>query len=134
VNEEGRQIPKSADVRFDWVAAGPAVATHTHTGVISLPAGARVTGGEIVVDLLFATTGTATIDVGDGLEVDRYTTSAPVDLETAARTALSLDGFRYVENDGIKITIVVGAAVTTAGLCYVRVEYVVDGRADGVQE
>jgi hypothetical protein len=131
--QDGREYIKSMEVRFDFTAAGPALGTHTHTSVFTLPAGARVVGGEVVVDTAGVGPSTSTIDIGD-VDTDRYTASA-IDLKTAARTALTLTGYRYAETDGIDFEIVnTTTGPLTAGVFYVRIEYVVDGRVNEVQE
>jgi len=132
--QDDRQDASSAEVRFDFTAAGTTVATHAHPSVFTIPAGARVIGGEVVVDAAWANgAGTVTLDIGDGVDPNRYTGTA-VNLKTAGRTQLTLTGYRYAETDGIDFEIVVATAATTAGAGYVRIAYVVEGRSEEVQE
>jgi hypothetical protein len=130
---DDRQDVLSAEYVLDWNEATgiEAAGTHTLTGAFTLPANARVVGGEIVVDTAWDAT-TTTLDVGDGADPDRYT-AAPVNLQVAARTALTLTGFKYTETDQVDFELVVTGTATT-GQALVRIEYIVEGRAHEVQE
>ena len=137
--QDGRDYIRSCEVRFDFTAAGPALATHAHPDVFTLPAGSRVVGGEVVVDVAGVGPATSTIDIGDlggggAAQADRYT-ATPVDLKTLGRTALTLTGFRYAETEGIDFEIInATTGPLTAGAFYVRIDYVVEDRAHEVQE
>lgn len=108
--------------------------THTLTGAFTLPANARVVGGEVVVDTAWAmaTTGAALLDVGDGDSINRY--GAAINLETAQSNALTVTGYKYPETDQIDLTVTYTIDVPTAGKLYLRIEYIVEGRAMEVQE
>ena len=125
--ETSRQYVVSAEITLLWSDLQVAVGTGV-TEIIRVPTGARVIGGEVVVETLFATAGTATLDLGDAADPDRYTASV-VNLETAARTAITLSGFKYTGEDTIDATVVVGTAVTTAGQVYIRIDYVEEDKA-----
>ena len=122
-----RQYINSAEITLIWTDVQVAVGTGV-TEVIRIPNGARVVGGAVVVETLFATTGTATLDLGDAVDPDRYSASA-FNLEVAAHNALTLTGFKYTTEDTIDATVVVGTAVTTAGQVYIRIDYVEEDKA-----
>lgn len=99
---------------------------------ISLPPGAVVTGGEVIVETAFAGCTVATVSLGI---VGALTAlAATVDLMTAARTALTLTA-PLVSNSGqnLRATIVYTVANATAGKARLRVSYTVDGRSQEVQ-
>lgn len=125
---DGRQWVIAAVVKVEAadVEAGGQV-------VADLPAGARVVGGYIVVDTAFDST-TNTLDVGDSGQVDRYTSAAPVDLQTLGDTALTVDG--SLTDDSTKYIVGTYAETGTAptvGSARVIIEYVEDDRANEVQ-
>lgn len=123
----GRQTVLSAEVDFtfaditDDAAANPA---------IDIPAGAVVVGGELVVTTAFDSTTSDVADIGDGGDTDRYS-ATPVNLQAAGATALDVTGYRYTANDTIDIAWTPGTASTaTAGAATLRIQYVMDGRAN----
>jgi hypothetical protein len=122
-----RQYVMSAEITLLFSDVQSAVGTGV-AELFRVQDGTRIIGGVIVVETLFATAGTATIDLGDGVDPNRYTAS-PVDLETAGLTAITLTGFKYTAEDTIDATVVVGTAATTAGQVYVRIDYVEDDKA-----
>ena len=96
---------------------------------INLPPGSRIVGGEWVTETAFDAA-TYTITVGDSAVANRYL--AGTDVKGAARTPLVPTGFR--NDSGLNLRVGITAAdVTTAGKATLRVEYVIDGKADGVQ-
>jgi len=97
---------------------------------IKLPPNANVVGGEIIVETAYATSTAATISVGDSGSSTRYANA--VDLKTAARTALTLTGFRTSGED-IRLAVNATVANATAGKATVRVLYIVQGRMTEVQ-
>ena len=100
--------------------------------VFRLPTGARVVGGEVVVEVVW--TNTATIDVGDATDPDEYTASGVIDLEVLARTALDLTGFKTTEVErDILLLGNFSVSDSTTGQLYIRIDYVVEGRANEVQ-
>lgn len=122
-----RQYVMSAEITLLFSDVQSAIGTGV-AELFRVQDGTRIVGGVIVVETLFATTGTATIDLGDGVDPNRYTAS-PVDLEAAALTAITLTGFQYTAEDTIDATVVVGVAATTAGQVYIRIDYVEDSKA-----
>lgn len=97
---------------------------------IPLPPNANVIGGEIVVETAYATSTAATISVGDSASTTRYANA--VDLKTAARTALTLTGFRGA-GENIRLTVNATVANATAGKATVRVLYTVQNRSNETQ-
>lgn len=107
---------------------GKTEAHDVDANIINLPEGAIVIGGEIVVETAGVGPTVYTASLGDSASTTRYANA--VDLKTAARTALTLTGFRASENLRLKINSTVAAA--TAGKATVRVLYVLPGRANEV--
>jgi hypothetical protein len=92
-----------------------------------LPAGATVVGGDIIVATAWATSTAATLNVGDSASGTRYASS--VDLKSAARTALTLTGYRGTAPLAIRVALAPTVAAATAGVARVRVEYILPERA-----
>jgi hypothetical protein len=97
---------------------------------IPLPPNATVVGGELVVETAYAGPTAATVSIGDSVSATRY--GSTVDMKTAARTALTLTGFRGA-GENIRITQNVTVANATAGKVTLRVAYVVQSRAQETQ-
>jgi len=124
------------DGRQEKVVAGPTTLTYANmaddTGTVEalfgVPAGATVCGGYIVVDTAFDSTTSDVLDIGDGVDPDRYT-STPINLQATGATALTIDGYEYPAGDAIDIGWTAGSTGTaTAGSARVWVEYIVDKR------
>lgn len=98
--------------------------------VIKLPPNAVVVGGDMTVETVSNESGTATIKIGDSSTDNRYL--AATTIKTAARTALTLTGYRGTGQD-IRITLANQNGDATAGKVSVRVAYIVSGRANEVQ-
>lgn len=96
--------------------------------IINLPEGAVVVGGEIVVETAGVGPTVYTASLGDSSSANRYANA--VDLKTAARTALTLTGYRTSEN--LRLTINSTVAAASAGKATVRVLYVLPGRSNEV--
>lgn len=97
---------------------------------IPLPPNANVIGGEIIVETAGVGPTAYTLSVGDSGSATRY--ASAVDLKTAARTALTLTGFRGA-GENIRLTMNVTVANASAGKATVRVLYTVQGRSNEVQ-
>jgi hypothetical protein len=95
---------------------------------INLPEGCVVVGGEVVVETAGVGPTAYTVSLGDSVSATRYANA--VDLKTAARTALTLTGYRTSEN--VRLTIASTVANASAGKATVRVLYVMPGRANEV--
>lgn len=123
--EVGRQYKLTAIQPFDYTELenGAAVVA------LKVPAGARVTGGLLVVETVWDGT-TPTVDIGDDLDTDRYSAS-PISLAAAAATALTVTGYKYLEGNTIDLLLSVTGS-PSQGSAQLIVEYVVDGRANEV--
>lgn len=97
---------------------------------INLPANANVIGGELVVETAYAGTTVATVSVGDSASATRY--GSAINLMSAARTALTLTGFRGA-GENLRLTFNLTVANATAGKATVRVLYTIQGRSNEVQ-
>ncbi len=106
------------------------VASHVFD-VIPLPIGAVVLGGEVVTDTVVTGSTAYNVSIGDAGSATRYL--GATDKTTAARTALVPTGYRVVNAaGGIRLTVAPTAASSTAGKVTVRIQYVIDGKADCV--
>lgn len=94
-----------------------------------VPAGAIVTRGSLVIVTPFGSS--RTFDVGDATDPNRYTAS-PIDGNTAARTALTLTGYKHTATEVLSLVRAAGDA-PAAGEGYVELEYIVEGAMDSVQ-
>jgi hypothetical protein len=135
--EQGRQWSLSAQitVTFDQDLGVDSVAdTTVLQEAFRLPVGARVTGGEIIVEEVWDNDTTATIDLGNTGDADRYTDTAPVNLVNLGRTALDLDGLAVgsAERD-VEIDPIFTGTNATQGRAVIRIEYTIDGKANEVQ-
>lgn len=97
---------------------------------INLPPNANVIGGEVVVETAWATSTAATLSVGDSASANRYANA--VDLKAAARTALTLTGFRGA-GENVRVAVNATVANATAGKATLRVMYTVQNRANETQ-
>ena len=98
--------------------------------VINLPANATVIGGELVVETAYTGTTVATVSIGDSASATRY--GSAINLMSAARTALTLTGFRGA-GENLRLTFNLTVANATAGKATVRVLYTIQGRSNEVQ-
>ena len=95
--------------------------------VINLPVGAVVIGGELIVETAFDTAG-YDITVGDSSSENRYLAST--DVKALGRTALVPTGY-HGTGQNIRITMS-SDDVCTTGKATLRVEFVIDGKAEEV--
>lgn len=122
-----RQYPLSAEVDFDYadLTSGSAVAA------IDVPAGAVIVGGELVVGTAFNSATSDVISIGDGGSATRYENAQ--DVKTAAGIwPLTLTGYRYTEADTIDVTWTGAGTAPTAGAGTLRIQYVIENRANEV--
>jgi len=96
---------------------------------IPLPIGAIMTGGDVTVEVASDDTGTATISIGDSVSATRY--ASAVNLKAAARTGLTLTGYKGTGED-LRITLANANGNATVGTVTIRAEYIIDGRASEV--
>lgn len=113
-------------VNKDFGATMAVLTVHSFD-IIKLPVNSVITGGSVVVKTAFDTAGYDVV-VGDSASANRYLASA--DLKAAGITALVPTG--YV-NAGLPLRIGVSTDdACTTGKMLVRIEYVIEGRADEV--
>lgn len=98
--------------------------------MFTVPFGAQVMGGDIVVEQAYAGPTAATLSVGDSGSATRYANA--VDLKTVARTALTLPAAMAGGLD-VRGTMNLTVADATAGKVRVRFMYTLEGRANEVQ-
>ena len=126
-----RQYPLNARVDFTYADLGTAITTSTILAAIDLPSGATVTSGWLGVTTAWVGPTAATVDIGDDVDPNRYT-SSPLSLKTVGKTALTFAGvthpYKYPAGNAIDLDLVQSVAVSTQGVGYLEVEYVIDGR------
>lgn len=99
--------------------------------VIKLPRNAQVTGGDMTVVTVSNDSSTATIKIGDATDDDRYL--AATNIKAAARTALTLTGYRHATGENVRITLANAGGDATAGLVRITVQYIIKDRANEAQ-
>lgn len=112
---------------------GPVANTVTFDA-IPMPAGAVITGGELIVET--AAVGPTACTLSLGVAGSLTTLLNAVDLKTVGRTALTLTGAAsLVSNTGadLRMTLNYTVANATAGKFRIRVMYTIDGRSHEVQ-
>lgn len=131
----GAQYPLMAEFTFnfnDTIKATDGVVKALNAALVAdlieLPQGAVVVGGEVVVETADSASTTYTLSLGDSASATRY--ASAVSLKSAARTALTLTGFRATEP--IRATVAVTGSAPTAGKVTVRVLFVIAGRINEV--
>lgn len=131
----GAQYPLMAEFTFnfyDTIKATDGVVKAFNAALVAdlidLPMGAVVVGGEIVVETADSASTTYTLSLGDSASETRYANA--VSLKSAARTALTLTGFRATEP--IRATVAVSGSAPTAGKVTVRVLFTIAGRINEV--
>lgn len=125
VKDSGRQHIQMALLT---IAFGSPTAFGVAENAIELPPGAIVVGGDVVVETAFNST-TNTITLGDITTANRYGNA--IDLKTAARTALTLTGFKTGTTERfIRANVAMTGATPTAGSVRIQVMYVVDKRSN----
>lgn len=119
-----RQSPLEAIIDISF--ADPA-AYGTAENAIQVPGNAIIVGGDITVLTPWNSATTATLTLGDAASANRYANA--VDLKTAARTALTLTGFKHTVAEWLRANLAQTGAAATAGAARLRVAYVVQGRS-----
>lgn len=112
---------------------GPAANTITFDG-IPMPAGAVITGGEVLVETAYVGPTAATLSLGIAGSLTALANA--VDLKTVGRTALTVAGVAQLLANGgqnLRATMAYTVANATAGKVRVSVQYKVDGRSQEVQ-
>lgn len=125
--DRGRQTVLSAMVHFTYAdfTSGSA------TAAVTLPGGAHVVSGQLVVTTAWNSATSAAIEVGDTSAVDSLMSSQDVKTAAGVWDITPYTG-AYSAKEDITIELTeVGAA--TAGAGYLVINYVIDGRAVEVQ-
>lgn len=122
---QSRLVAGPLTISYDTVATNDG----TVEAVIDVPQNAIVVGGSFTVDTAFDSGTSDSLDIGDGGDDDRYTSSA-IDLQATGRTALTLTDYKYTAGDTIDIKYTAAGTAATAGSGRLFVEYVVDGREE----
>lgn len=117
------QYPLVKIKRITFADLDPAAAVEAHV----IPPDGIVIGGAIVVETAWDSGTSATIDVGDEDDPDRYTAS-PVDLASAGRTALTITGYKYVVPTALHLTLAEAGTVATEGEGYIELQIVMEDR------
>lgn len=97
---------------------------------IEMPPNSVVVGGEVVTETTVTGSTAYNMIVGDSGSTNRYLTTT--DRLTAGRTALVPTGYINVSGLPVRITVTPTVAAATAGKVRVRVQYVVNDRANEV--
>ena len=125
---QSTQYPVVASVSFTYAD----LTSGTVEDLCQVPAGATVVGGEVIVDTAWDSGTSDTLDVGDGDDDDRYT-STIINLQATGRVALTLTGYKYTESDTIDATPTSVGTAATAGAARINIMYVVEDRGHEVQ-
>jgi hypothetical protein len=123
----GRQWPLVATQEFTLaqLTSGEAVPA------VRLPGGARVISGFVRIDEAFDSDTSDELDIGDGDDPDRYTTTE-IDLQASAGTVgvFTITGYRYPTSDYLDLTWTSGGGTPTTGKATMVVQYIIDGRTN----
>ena len=125
--DSSRQKSLWAFKRFTYAQLGADVDSDSQE-MFDIPYNAIVIGGEIVVTTAWVGPTVATLSLGDGGSATRYLSTT--NLKSAARTALTLTGYKYTSHDTIDGTRNLTVAVATAGEAYIAIEYIIEGRIE----
>lgn len=123
-----RQAPAMAFVDFTLAS----FADGAVQAALQLPGGAIVTRGFIVVSESFNAATTATVDVGDSVDDDRYTATA-LDIKTVGIVDLGITGYEMPAQGDITLTYASTGADATTGAARLYVEYIDTGKCDWTQ-
>lgn len=98
--------------------------------MFSLPTGAVVSGGDIIVEEAYVGPTAATLSLGDSGSATKYANA--VSLLVAARTALTIPAS---VSEGLNVlgALALTVANATAGKVRVRIEYTIENRGNEVQ-
>lgn len=123
----GRQTVLTAMQRFTFADLENGVALEA----VDVPGGAYIVSGELVIETAFNAGTSDTIAVGHTGDDDGLLTAT--DVQSTGRTPLVPAGGTYAAKDSVTLKWATAGTAATAGAGFVRVEYVIDGRANEVQ-
>jgi hypothetical protein len=119
-----RQMSIEAFIDINW--ADPVAYGVAENG-FEVPAGAILTGGDLTVITAWNSATSADLTLGDVNVANRY--AAAINLKVAARTALTVTGYKHTIQEFLKVLLAQVGAPATAGQARLRITYIVDGRA-----
>lgn len=128
----GSAVATSTDPTEPGLTAGTALAFDC----IPMPAGAVITGGEVIVEQAYVGIGAgATLSLGISGAATALVSALDLDAALAgARTALTLTApLTCNAGQNIRVTTAGLTATATAGKVRIRVQYTIDGRAHETQ-
>jgi len=120
----GRQELIVAEAAFGFADLTSATAAAS----VTVPEGAVVVGGYLIIDTVWNSATSDVMDIGDAGDVDRYS-ATPVDITALGATALDVTGFAYTALDTIDVIWTGVSTAPTTGDARLVVEYYVEGRA-----
>ena len=123
----GRQPVLSATIPFTFEDFTSGVAVEA----IDLPGGAYIVGGEVVITTAFNTSSSDALEVGDSSAVNALKSSFSV--QSTGITALVPYQGSIATKDAVTLELTSVGTAATAGAGFLRVSYVIDGRATDVQ-
>lgn len=118
----GRQWELTAVAEFDYTDADGVTLE-----LVDIPAGARVTGGYVVIVNAWDSATSAVLDLGDKTTGDRYVSN--LNAKVTGGTAVVPAGGPFTVKDAVTVNIT-NTGAPTVGDGYVVVKYVVDGRSN----
>lgn len=122
--DTGRQWPIMAEVTVNWDDLVDAAVTDA----IEIPNNSTVVGGGVIVDTVFDSVTSDSLDVGDSVDPNRYSASV-VDLQALGYTALDLTGLKYTVGDDVTVEMNGVGGSLSAGSFRLQVWYMTEGRA-----
>jgi hypothetical protein len=125
--DRGRQTVLTAMQHFTYDDFTSGVATEA----VDLPGGAYIISGELVITTAFNSGTSDAMEVGDSGGVATLLSSTSV--ASTGRTDLTPPDAPLSAKDAVTIELTSVGAAATAGAGFLRVEYVIDGRANEVQ-
>ena len=112
-----------ATAKGDWTAVRK---------ILTIPDDAMLVWGQIHVITAFDDSSTLTIDIGEDIDPDQFT-ATPIDLKTAAITALTDCAFvQYGVQGEVRVTFAAAGADAEVGKAVIYIAYVRPDKADGV--
>lgn len=123
----GRQTVLTAIQRFTFDDLETGVALEA----VVIPGGAYVVDGELVIETAFNSATSDVIAIGDSASETGYLGNT--NSQATGRTSLVPAGAIYAANDALTVRWTGVGTAPTAGVGFVRVSYVIDGRAVEVQ-
>jgi hypothetical protein len=121
----------TAEAEVAFVATNSAYAFD----VMTLPRGAVIVGGNVIVEDAFTTGGSATVSVGTSSDPDVYSNNTTITLETAGITAITpeaANGGVVTADTDVRLTFAISNNAVSTGKARVNILYVIEGRTTEV--